>query len=147
MPQPDAVVDLVFDELERSTTVGETRSRAELQAACGLGAGDLTEVLDRLRGEGRITEEAPDEFMTREEDDGEPVQPPALAAVLASRPRDAGPPTERSAAATLGLNGKRVELTAAVATAIGPEGLGNLVTAGIKEASEAGVPFVFEVVP
>lgn len=150
MAQPDAVLDLVFDELERAAAMSETRSRAALQAACGLGAGDLNEALDALRSQGRITEEAPDEFVTLSEDDDAPARdlppdadPPPPAAANTQRSGVPGP----RAAAPQSRENKRVELTAAVATAIGPEGLGNLVTAGIKEASGAGVSFVFEVVP
>jgi ABC-type proline/glycine betaine transport system permease subunit len=40
---------------------------------------------------------------------------------------------------------KRVTLTLAVAQAVGKEGLGNLVLAGIEEADAAGVGFVLEV--
>src|SRR5215212_5518784 len=58
---------LVLEELRRADESGDAVSRAELQEACGLGAGDLGAAIETLRDRGLLTEEAPDEFELADE--------------------------------------------------------------------------------
>jgi hypothetical protein len=111
----------VRDELRRISDRGELASRQMLREAVGIGARDLEEALTELREAGEATEAEPEQ---RETTLGR--------AVRAVEQRRAG-------------EVKRVTLTLAVAQAVGKEGLGNLVLAGIEEAEAAGVGFVLEV--
>lgn len=159
--QREAHAKLVRDELHRATDVGETGSRARLQAACALGAGDLEAALATLREAGEITEITPDVFELipvgeREEREALDAEEAERARVEAGEPM-ALPGAERPpAGAHLAREARRpfaellaaqqstVKLTKGVAAALNAETIGALVKAGIEEA--AGGPFVLEVV-
>lgn len=149
------VVDLVAGELTKAADLGETRSRAALQEAVGVGSGDLDRALDELRATGRASEVEPDGWTGAVEEDPEvpepEPEPDALAELGPSEPlRHEGfslPGRPRTGRVVLddAEGEKRVELTAGVASALSAEVLGQLVKAGIDEAQAAGVSFVFEV--
>lgn len=57
----DWAVRMVSDDLERASDVNETRTREQLKAL-GIGAGDLDAALAELMEQGKVEEEAPDQF-------------------------------------------------------------------------------------
>jgi hypothetical protein len=147
----DVTKALVAGELMKAADLGETRSRAELQAAVGIGAGDLDRVLSELRMSGEATEDAPDEWTgaatstaapaTEHEERPAPVEDQDEPE-LPGRPRQPG-----STLTPADDDDRRVELTMAVAQALDEATLGKLVKAGIDDAREAGVSFEFVVLP
>jgi hypothetical protein len=161
----DWQVQLVRDELARATDTGEQRSRAQLQQACGLGAGDLDAVLDALRTAGEATEEAPDAWAALSEDvraaraaaAAAPAEPEADADVdegedlpgaglpsLAEAERAAGRGAP-SRGGMLAMAEKKVELPWEVANALDEAGLGKMVKAGLDAAKADGARFVLVV--
>jgi len=159
--QRDAHAKLVREELRRATDVGEACSRAQLQAACALGAGDLEAALASLREAGEITEVTPDVFELitegeREERDALDEEEVERAAVEAGEPMTL-PGSERPpAGAHLAREARRpfadllasqettVKLTKAIADVLDEGTLGAIVKAGVAEAGER--PFRLEVV-
>ncbi len=139
----------VLDELARSTDVGETRSRAQLQAACAIGAGDLDEVLRELHQGGLVSQVAPDEWeaagvgelaATLHDED---AAPPVRAAPRAdSRPVGLPPAAGHRSTVTTA----QVSMPRAVADVLDAAALGALLKAGI-ETTNAREVFVFEVTP
>lgn len=149
MPADGTIVELVGDELRRLSDTGELATREGLREAVGVGAGDVEAALDALRDRGFASEVEPNAFRWVADDveaeivdetEPEPVEERTL-------PPEGTQARARMAAPRQEVREKRVTLTIAVAKAIGDVGLGNLVLAGITEAEDAGVPFVFEVLP
>lgn len=163
---------MVVDELRRATDTGDSRSRQQLREACGVGAGDLDAIMGELQAEGVASEQAPDELVLVEAtpDDGQPLAPAgAEADELIDDEPEAEPepepepePPEPSPWAGESALFPREELRAAVmverprstitmshdvANALEVDTLGRMVAAGIAEAREKGVGFVFEVTP
>jgi biotin operon repressor len=136
----------VRDELRRISDRGELASRQMLREAVGIGARDLEEALTELREAGEATEAEPDGYRLiagGEEppaDEEEPEEEPEPEQRETTLGRAVRAVEQRRAGEV-----KRVTLTLAVAQAVGKEGLGNLVLAGIEEADAAGVGFVLEV--
>lgn len=166
----DWQVQLVRDELVRAGDIGEQRSRADLQAAVGIGGGDLEAALDALRSEGAITEEAPDRWASvpagvREARaaavaaDEEPEAEPAPAAGHVRVMGDAGGLEELSlaeaerragrgapsAGGRVPVESKRIELPFGVADALDEAALGKIVKAGLAEAQAVGASLVIVV--
>lgn len=151
MAEIDAVqLGLVRDALQRASDVGETCSREQLQRECGIGAGDLDVVLTKLREDGDASEVEPDGWRLGIDDAAPDVTPePEMSldeaeaaaaggpAPIPGRPRQAPPEGEDV----------RVEMSLMVAQAVGKEGLGGIVEAGIAEAQEKGASFVFVIEP
>lgn len=142
-------VQMVREELERAGDTSErARTRAQLQAACGVGAGDLEASLDELRVAGLITEVAPGEYEwlseeLREERAGARGEAPA-----------APEPESRERVTAIGSGNSRVEfardahvsMPRGVVAVLDGQALGALVKAGIENVAD-GETFVFEVTP
>lgn len=151
MPVDTVLVDMVRDELRRISDTGALASRAQLREAVGLGAGDLEAALGELREAGEATEVEPDGYRlvsgpeeldtdeARAARAEEAEEAPARGDVVMRR---TGPHTLEHDAADV-----TVTLTMKIAKAVGEQGLGNLVVAGIEEAEALGVPFVLEIQP
>lgn len=154
-------VGLLRDELVRATDIGEGRTRAALQAAAGIGQGDLEVALGWMREAGEITEVTPDVFelitaAEASERDALDAEEAERAAVEAGEPM-ALPGSERPpVGAQLAREARRpfadllasqettVKLTKAIAEVLDEETLGAIVKAGVAEAGER--PFRLEVV-
>jgi hypothetical protein len=150
MSDAEAIVELVGDELRRISDRGELASRAELQEAVGLGAGDLERALDSLRDRGLASEVEPDGYRYGE---GEPspapareVEEPGVSLAQAERAAAVVEPPRRARARDES-DEVLVQLPLAVAKALDAAALGGIVNAGIAEAEQDGVPFIFEVTP
>jgi hypothetical protein len=153
MAEVDGVLKgLVVDELRRGSDAGDFRSRAQLQQACGVGAGDLGAILDSLRAEGVASELAPDEWALADSPaaGGEAAAVPEVEEEEPGRPGGQWEPPElpgRPRVPRVEGEESRVTLTQGVAGALDEQALGALVKAGIDEAKEASATFVFEVTP
>lgn len=145
------VVGLVRDELRRITDRGELASRSELQAAVGVGAGDLQAALDVLRDAGEASEVEPDGFRLGLEDDDEPPARVAGAPGVTVEEFEEQPPRRVTAVQVGGYREEyggpaQVTMPRAVAAVLDAQALGALVKAGI-DTTDAGETFVFEVTP
>lgn len=150
------VLGLVRDELRRTTDRGDVASRAALQAACGLGGGDLQAALDALRVAGEASEAEPDGFVLLSED--EPgaealLADPDAVRELAQQARAGWEPLAGRTAIQIGNyreefagENAQVVMPRAVADVLDAAALGALLKAGISTAP-AGARFVFAVTP
>jgi hypothetical protein len=150
----DWQVDEVRDELMRATDAGETRTRADLQASCGIGASDMDAVLNTLRERSVASEVAPGEWELVADDvrearvaarapapaTEEPEPEPAAGAIEPPRlPREFEPPESPLPVTSA------VRITTAMLDALDDASLGALVRAGVVGAG--GQRFTFEVLP
>lgn len=158
MPAEAWALDAVRAEMEVAADTSETRSVAGLRETHGIGHDDLIAVLDQLRQEGLAIEAAPGEWRGPFMDEQADASPARTAA--RREPREAEEPgmslaqAERQAGALAVMERrepvgeeKRTTLSRGVAQALDAAALGALVKAGIDEAMEASVAFVFEVAP
>lgn len=155
-------------KLVERTEQGEPITEAELREELGIGHDDLTGVLTVLRERGDATNVAPAEWRApyesereeaaaddaataaldhfdgkngpAEEEDGAP------ASSRGEEPIERTPPPARDGRVIVAEAGN-VTLTAKVLAAMDAETIGKLVKAGVEEASDASLPFIFRVEP
>lgn len=154
----------VGNALDKARDQGETRDVTALREECGVGHDDLSDVLNALREQGLAVEAAPGEWrrpFDGETDVGagaEDAGPGAAEAALdrfdgrgeedePSAPASPGRRAHPTAAAAVAAGEGEVRMTMAVAGALKPETMGELVAAGMEEAKEAGRAFVLRVEP
>lgn len=140
---------LVIDELLRARDENEGLSRAQLQEKVGIGSGDLSAALDKLREEGRVTEESPDEWWFVEEEVVEAEPPAASNGGLPSltqaeaEARGEPPPAAIPAIAHEEFDARVTVLTRAMVNSLEDAPLGALVKAGVEGAG--GFAFVLRI--
>jgi len=155
MAVEDWMVEGVRTELDRAVSLGETRSRAALQERCGIGAGDIGEVLEQLRSEDEAREVAPGEWekVVGEEVPGDSVPTTAPGDELAEELPQVGSRIERAPDApaplpmpgTLWTGERAFMLSRPMVAALDAETLGKMIAAGVEAAGEH--PFVLRVEP
>lgn len=156
MPEDFQQRAMVLDELRRATDTGEPRSFAQLQAACGIGSGDLAVVLRELHQGGLVSQVAPGEWemidALDEESAGEvdPVEaathPMTFPTAVPAHTLPPLPGPSWAPVSPLTARRPSVAMPRAVANVLDAAALGALVKAGIDTAVE-GETFTFEVTP
>lgn len=156
MAVDETLVEMVRDELRRISDRGELATRAQMQDAGGVGAGDLDAILTLLREGGELTQVEPDgwRLLNEEEQAEQDIPDEAAADAVVKSPastyrqlQDIGAANAEEARRQEVAAVVRVELASAVANALDVEGLGKIVAAGIAEAKARDCAFVFEVTP
>lgn len=150
--------EAVAEELSRASDIGETRSRAQLQASIAIGAGDLEAVLNELREAGEASEVAPGEWepvMVVDVPPGAPEPEPERGVEVdefeehepGMVPADGRLVHRHGVPGRVGYSGvpeRAVLLSRAMVESLDAEALGKLVLAGVQ--GEEGV-FVLRVEP